>query len=130
MEQLKLIFQGKALKMDIQKLKIELRKFSNDREWEKFHTPKNLVMALSVETAELVEIFQWLNEDDSLLKNLSDEDINRVREEVADILIYIIRLSDILKIDLEKSILDKIKINQVKYPVEVSRGNSTKYNRR
>ncbi len=116
--------------MDIEKLKIELRKFSNDREWEKFHTPKNLVMALSVETAELVEIFQWLNEDDSLLKNLSDEDINRVREEVADILIYIIRLSDILKIDLEKSILDKIKINQVKYPVEVSKGNSTKYNRR
>lgn len=116
--------------MDIEKLKIKLRKFSNDREWQKFHTPKNLVMALSVETAELVEIFQWLNEDDSLLKNLSEEDTTRVREEVADILIYIIRLSDILKIDLEQSILDKIKINEVKYPVEISKGNSTKYNRR
>ena len=116
--------------MDIEKLKIKLRKFSNDREWQKFHTPKNLVMALSVETAELVEIFQWLNEDASLLKNLSEEDTARVREEVADILIYIIRLSDILKIDLEQSILDKIKINEVKYPVGISKGNSTKYNRR
>tara|TARA_Y100000591_G_C21821375_1_gene693821 strand:- start:1128 stop:1478 length:351 start_codon:yes stop_codon:yes gene_type:complete len=116
--------------MDIEKLKIKLRKFSNDREWQKFHTPKNLVMALSVETAELVEIFQWLNEDASLLKNLSEEDTARVREEVADILIYIIRLSDILKIDLEQSILDKIKINEVKYPVRISKGNSTKYNRR
>ena len=116
--------------MDIEKIKIKLRKFSNDREWEQFHTPKNLVMALSVETAELVEIFQWLSEKESLLTNLSDENIIRDKEEVADILIYIIRLSDILKINLDKATSDKIKVNREKYPIEISKGNSTKYNRR
>ena len=94
------------------------------------NSPKNLVMALSGEVGELSEIFQWLTEDQSNKENISDEDLAKVREEVADISLYIIRLSDKLDIDLEQALLDKLKINKEKYPVELSKGNATKYNRR
>jgi len=116
--------------MDIDKIKSDLRKFAQERDWEQFHSPKNLVMALSGEVGELSEIFQWLTEDQSNKENISDEDLAKVREEVADILLYIIRLSDKLDIDLEQAVLDKLKINKEKYPVELSKGNATKYNRR
>jgi len=116
--------------MDIDKIKSDLRKFAQERDWEQFHSPKNLVMALSGEVGELSEIFQWLTEDQSNKENISDEDLAKVREEVADILLYIIRLSDKLDIDLEQAVLDKLKINKDKYPVELSKGNATKYNRR
>ena len=116
--------------MDIDKIKSDLRKFAQERDWEQFHSPKNLAMALSGEVGELSEIFQWLTEDQSNKENISDEDLAKVREEVADILLYIIRLSDKLDIDLEQAVLDKLKINKDKYPVELSKGNATKYNRR
>ena len=116
--------------MNIDKIKNELRKFAKEREWEQFHSPKNLAMALSGEVGELSEIFQWLNEEQSYKENISDEDLEKVREEVADILLYIIRLSDKLDIDLEQAVLNKLKINKEKYPVELSKGNATKYNRR
>lgn len=116
--------------MDIDKIKSDLRKFAHERDWEQFHSPKNLVMALSGEVGELSEIFQWLTEDQSNKENISDEDLAKVREEVADISLYIIRLSDKLDIDLEQALLDKLKINKEKYPVELSKGNATKYNRR
>ena len=116
--------------MDINKIKSDLRKFAEERDWEQFHSPKNLAMALSGEVGELSEIFQWLTEDQSEKKNISDEDLAKVREEVADILLYIIRLSDKLDIDLEQALFDKLKINKEKYPVELSIGNATKYNRR
>ena len=116
--------------MDIDKIKSDLRKFADERDWEQFHSPKNLAMALSGEVGELSEIFQWLTEDQSDKENISDEDLAKVREEVADILLYIIRLSDKLDIDLEQALLDKLKINKEKYPVELSKGNATKYNRR
>ena len=85
--------------MDINKIKSDLRKFAEERDWEQFHSPKNLAMALSGEVGELSEIFQWLTEDQSDKENISDEDLAKVREEVADILLYIIRLSDKLDID-------------------------------
>ena len=116
--------------MNIDKIKNELRKFAKEREWEQFHSPKNLAMALSGEVGELSEIFQWLTEEQSYKENISDEDLEKVREEVADILLYIIRLSDKLDIDLEQAVLDKLEINKEKYPVELSKGNATKYNRR
>ena len=85
-------------------------------------------MALSVEVAELVEIFQWLSQEES--SNLSEDNLQSVKEELADILIYLIRIADKFNIDLEESVDEKILINEQKYPVELSRGNAVKYNKR
>ena len=101
--------------MNLNNIKEKLRKFSKDREWDKFHTPKNLSMALSVEASELVEIFQWLTEKQS--KSLSDKQIQATKEELADILIYLIRMADKLNIDLEEAVKEKIKLNAKKYPI-------------
>jgi NTP pyrophosphatase (non-canonical NTP hydrolase) len=111
----------------IEILQDKLRSFCRDREWEKFHTPKNLAVALSVEASELLEIYQWLSEDES--KNLLDnpDKRNSVQEEVADIFLYLLRFCDVNKIDPFKAIEDKVYKNAQKYPVEKSRGNATKY---
>ena len=116
--------------MNIEEIKDKLRKIANVRDWEQFHTPKNLAMAISGEVGELVEIFQWLSQEDSKKEYISNEDLSRVKEEIADILLYAIRLSDKLDIDLEEAVKAKLKVNEAKYPIEVSKGNSTKYNRR
>ena len=107
--------------MDIKKIQSILQEFSDKRNWDQFHNPKNLSMALSVEVSELVEIFQWLDNDQSQLNKLDD---------IADILIYSIRLADKLNIDTENSIYNKIDKNKKKYPIELSHSNSTKYNKR
>ena len=114
--------------MDINEITNKIKKFSEDRNWDKFHTPKNLTMALSVEVAELVEIFQWLSQEES--SNLNEDDLQSVKEELADILIYLIRIADKFNIDLEESVDEKLLINEQKYPVELSRGNAVKYNKR
>tara|TARA_B100001250_G_scaffold152855_1_gene131247 strand:+ start:420 stop:764 length:345 start_codon:yes stop_codon:yes gene_type:complete len=114
--------------MDLDKYKGKIREFADERDWDQFHDPKNLSMALSAEIGELLDIFQWLTSDQS--KNLSDKDLKLVKEELGDIMIYLIRLSDKLGIDLEQAVIDKIKINEEKYPTELSKGNSTKYNKR
>jgi len=114
--------------MDLDKIKQIVREFSSDRNWDKYHTPKNLSMALSVEASELVEIFQWLTQEES--KNIDSKDIQSVKDEVADILIYLIRIVDKLDIDLEEAVLEKIKKNTKKYPVELSKDNAVKYNKR
>ena len=114
--------------MDLEKIKRIIREFSSERNWDKYHTPKNLSMALSVEASELVEIFQWLTQEES--KNIDPKDIQSVKDEVADILIYLIRIADKLDIDLEEAILEKIKKNSEKYPVELSKDNAVKYNKR
>ena len=85
-------------------------------------------MAVASEAGELVDIFQWLTEEESRV--LSDENRRRASEEIADLLIYLLRLGDKLEIDLGKAIVEKIELNKRKYPVEVSKGNATKYNRR
>jgi len=112
---------------DIKKV---LRKFAEERDWDRYHNPKNLVMALSGEIGELTELFQWLNEDESKVENLSIKNLERVKEEVADIFLYLIRLSDKLNIDLIEVAKKKIDINETKYPVELSKNNAIKYNRR
>lgn len=111
--------------LDLNSITDRLRQFARERDWEKFHSPKNLAMALSVETAELLEIFQWLSEEQS--RQLSPESLEKVREEVADILLYLIRLSDQLNIDLAVAADKKIVSNSRKYPVHKSRGSSKKY---
>lgn len=114
----------------MKKLKYKLRDFANERNWNKFHNPKNLVMALNGEIGELTEIFQWLDAENSKLENLSNNDLKRCKEELADVFIYLIRLADKLEIDLIKEANTKIEINSKKYPVELSKGNSIKYNQR
>ncbi len=106
-------------------LKRKLRDFATKRDWDQFHSPKNLAMALSVEVAELVEHFQWLTEEQSYIKD--PEKLGAIKQEIGDILIYLTRLSDKLGIDPLEAAKDKIKINDKKYPVELSKGNARKY---
>ena len=108
--------------MDINTIQEKLSKFASDRDWEQFHSPKNLAMALSVEVSELVEIFQWLTPEQS--SNLNNKQMAATQEEVADIAIYLLRLCDVLGINLTNVVEDKIKLNTEKYPVEVSKGNA------
>lgn len=93
-----------------------LRQFADERNWEQYHSPKNLVMALSVEVAELVEHFQWLTQQES--HHLSPDQHRAVREELADVFIYLVRLADRLGIDLLEAADDKIALNALKYPVK------------
>lgn len=111
----------------LQQLRNAIRDFAQARDWEQFHTPKNLIMALSVETAELMEHFQWLTPEQS--RQISADSRTAVGQEIADVLIYLTRLADVLDIDPVQAAFEKIQINAQKYPVEQSRGNNTKYNR-
>lgn len=103
----------------------QIRTFADERDWEQFHSPKNLAMALVVEAAELVEIFQWMNEADSLRLNVRDK--QRAEEEIADVMIYLIRIADRLDIDLLEVAKRKLTINRKKYPAGLVRGSSRKY---
>ena len=110
---------------DLSMLRDKLRAFAEARDWDQFHSPKNLSMALMVEAAELMEHFQWLTEAQSA--GLSAENKQAVGEELADILLYLVRLSDKLDIDLRDTALHKLEKNAVKYPAELVRGSSKKY---
>jgi NTP pyrophosphatase (non-canonical NTP hydrolase) len=112
--------------MNIELIQSRLKKFAEDRDWEQFHSPKNITMALSVEVAELVEIFQWSNSGG--LDEINDPDIKvQIEKEIADIFNYLLKLTDMLNIDLEKAALNKINENDAKYPVEKFKGISKKY---
>lgn len=106
-------------------LRDQLRAFAAAREWEPFHTPKNLAMALIVEAAELVEHFQWRTPEQSA--DLDAKTRDEVGQEIADILIYLTRLADVLDIDLLAAAENKLAINARKYPVEKAKGSSAKY---
>lgn len=106
-------------------LRQHIRAFAEARAWERYHTPKNLVMALSVEAAELLEPFQWLTPEQS--QQLNAEQREAVRQEIADVLIYLTRLADLLDIDLLEAAADKLAINARKYPVDKACGNALKY---
>lgn len=111
--------------VDLNTLKIRLRDFADTRDWNQFHSPKNLSMALSAEASEIIEHFQWLTEEQS--KNLPQNKLNEVATELADTLIYLIRLADKLDIDLLTAAQNKIEINEQKYPVHKAKGNAKKY---
>jgi len=110
---------------DLNTLKHRLRDFADTRDWNQFHSPKNLCMALGVEVAEITEHLQWLTEEQS--KNLPRNKLDEVATELADTLLYLVRLADKLEIDLLAAALAKIELNEKKYPVEKSRGNAKKY---
>ncbi len=112
-------------RIDLNTLKQQLRDFADTRDWNQFHSPKNLSMALGVEVAEINEHFQWLTEEQS--KNLPQIKLDEVANELADTLIYLVRLADKLDIDLLTAAQNKIKLNKQKYPVDKARGNAKKY---
>lgn len=114
--------------IDDQKLASVFRAFAAERDWDQFHTPKNLASALTVEAAELLEIFQWSRGQNDW-SDLNDPPVRaRAEEELADILLYLIRFSDLAGIDLQQAAEAKMKVNSQKYPADEFRGSDRKYN--
>jgi dCTP diphosphatase len=111
--------------MSVNELRDTIRAFIEERDWEKFHSPKNLAMALGVEVAEIVEHFQWLTEEES--KNLPPEKRAELREEIGDVMIYLIELADKLGIDPVEAAKAKVAINGQKYPADLVKGKASKY---
>ena len=114
--------------MTVDNLLEELRTFSKERNWDQFHSPKNLSMALTVEASELLEIYQWQNEEQSHLLHHEPKKREEISDELADIFIYLLRLADKTQINLLEASFNKMKKNALKYPVRESFGNSKKYN--
>ena len=113
--------------LNVSLIQAQLRAFVDERQWTQFHSPKNLSMALSAEAGELLELFQWLTEEQSRAVMESPKTAEAVRHEVADILVYILRLADVLGICLKEAVDEKVRLNASKYPVALSRGNARKY---
>ncbi|MGA6209302.1 nucleotide pyrophosphohydrolase [Nocardia testacea] len=113
--------------MAILRLQALIAQFSAEREWERFHTPKNLVMALTGEVGELSELFQWLTTEESATVVQDPARRMRVEEEIADVFIYLLRLADVLDVDLAAAVEAKLRANEERYPVEVSRGRAVKH---
>jgi len=109
----------------LQSLSRQQREFAKERDWEQFHSPKNLASALIVEAGELLEHFQWMTEEQSRI--LPPEKLEAVGGEMADVLLYLIQLGNVLGIDLVKAAQAKIQINSRKYPVDLAKGSSKKY---
>ena len=106
-------------------LRALMRQFVAEREWERFHTPKNLATAISVEASELLEPFQWLVSGGK--DEIDDEKLTAIRHEMADVLAYLVLLADKLDVDLYRAVLEKMELNRVKYPVHKVRGDARKY---
>jgi len=113
------------MQSDLASLRGLVRQFADERDWDKFHTPKNLATALSVEASELLEPFQWLTSGDK--SELDEGKQAAIRHEMADVLLYLVRLADKLDVDLYQACLEKMDINQAKYPAEKVHGDSRKY---
>ncbi|MBI28277.1 MAG: nucleotide pyrophosphohydrolase [Pelagibacteraceae bacterium] len=105
--------------MNYSKIQNEIINFVEERDWNKFHSPKNLSMALSVEASELLEIFQWQMNEES-----SEKTISKAKDEIADIFYYLVRICQKMNIDLEEAFFEKMKKNMTKYPAEKFRGKS------
>lgn len=114
--------------MDLDAIRTYQRNFTQEREWEKYHTLKNLAISISLEANELLEVFQWLDDAESRAIAADERKMRAISDEVADILYYIIRFADVAKIDLEEAFWAKAERNEEKYPVSLSRGNAKKYN--
>ncbi len=111
----------------LSKLNAALAEFVEQRDWDQFHNPKNLAMALAAEAGELLEHFQWLSETEA--GSLGTMQRNEVAMEMADILMFLLRLADKLQVDLLKAAEEKLELNRRKYPVEKARGRATKYDK-
>lgn len=112
--------------IDLERVLEKITEFSTQRDWDQFHSIKNLTMALSVESSELVEIYQWISEEESNDKT-NTKLITKTQDEVADIFIYLLKIADKLDINLEHAVYAKLEQNALKYPLEKSKGNSKKY---
>jgi NTP pyrophosphatase (non-canonical NTP hydrolase) len=110
---------------DLARLRAVVRAFVEERDWDQFHTPKNLSAALCVEAAELLEHFQWLQRGDAA--ELGAARLEQVRHEMADVLVYLVRLADKLDVDLNAAVRDKMVLNRAKYPADKVRGDARKY---
>jgi NTP pyrophosphatase (non-canonical NTP hydrolase) len=110
---------------DLSSLRDVVRQFVDERDWDQFHSPKNLSSALCVEAAELLEHFQWLERGDA--SELGAPRLEQVRHEMADVLVYLIRLADKLDVDLNAAVLEKMVLNRAKYPADKVRGDARKY---
>jgi dCTP diphosphatase len=114
--------EGRA---SVDDLRSAIRVFIGARDWEQFHSPKNLAMALSVEVSEIVEHFQWLTEEES--RNLPPEKLAKIREEIGDVMIYLTEFADKLAIDPVEAAKSKVTINGQKYPADLVKGKASKY---
>ena len=114
--------------LNVSRLTDALEAFATERDWAQFHSPKNLVMALTGEVGELTEIFQWMSEDASRNAAYDPPTAQSVRDELADVMLYLVRLSSVLGVDLDAAVRDKLEANRLKYPVDKARGSSKKYN--
>ena len=110
--------------LDLHQVALFLRQFADDRDWDQFHTPKNLSMALAGEAGELLEIFQWLTPEQS--ESLSEADLEHTGQELVDIIQYVVRMSDVLGIDLAEAFESKFIENETRYPAEEVRGSAEK----
>jgi len=110
---------------DLLQLRELVRQFVDERDWDQFHSPKNLASALTVEAAELLEHFQWLQHGRP--DELGDAKLREVRHEMADVLVYLVRLADKLDVDLLAAVQEKMVLNRAKYPAEQVRGDARKY---
>ena len=108
------------MKKDIETIIEELRKFNQERDWDQFHNGKDLAIGLSIEASELLEAFLW--------KDPEDVKMDKVREELADVLNYAFQIADKYNLDIKEIMLDKIRRNAKKYPVDKARGSAKKYN--
>jgi NTP pyrophosphatase (non-canonical NTP hydrolase) len=110
---------------ELAQLRESVREFVDERDWDQFHTPKNLSSALAVEAAELLEHFQWLR--DGRAEELGEDKLRAVRHEMADVLVYLVRLADKLDVDLMAAVQEKMVLNRAKYPADQVRGDARKY---
>ena len=110
---------------DFKALSDRVNAFVRERDWEQFHSPKNLSMALTVEASELMEHFQWLTQEQS--NQLEPEKLQEVEQELADILVYLVRIASKLELDLLAAAFRKMDINEAKYPADIVRGSAKKY---
>lgn len=110
----------------IKSLTEKINEFAKVRDWEQYHSPKNLAAALSVEASELLEIFQWMTDEDS--RNVSNEVLKKTEAELADIFIYLLRISSVLNVNIIDATKEKIRHNEAKYPTKLVKGQSKKYN--
>ncbi len=113
--------------VDVDALAQALSIFARERDWEQFHSPKNLVLALTGEVGELAEVFQWMSDADSRSAAVNPKTAQAVRDELADVLLYLVRLADVLGVDLNEAARAKLRTNATNYPAEKARGSSAKY---
>jgi len=113
--------------IDVSRLAAQLEHFATERDWAQFHSPKNLVMALTGEVGELNEIFQWMSEQASKEAGRNPQTAQAVQDELADVLLYLVRLSSVLGVDLNAAVQQKLKANALRYPADKVRGSSKKH---